>query len=247
MSAETKDRDLQWYLPPNAFEPGRDDDQLCLAESGTRNVLTPQWLETAPLAVRSDAEVIGILLDGRAEPQGDARAQDLLDRLGGLRGLLKTDEVALLHLAYPQAEVSRLAAARELACRFARCQVSEEAPLAQTRELARYIGLRYQTAFQNVLGALFLDASGRLLAIREIYRGTPYRCSIEPAPILREALLLKASNLVIFLALENDRHEANQSEREAAFLISSGCASIGIRLHGFLVVTAPDRWCSVYP
>lgn len=220
-----KELDLQWWLAPDTSPVEGSAVQV---------------LESTP-----DADLIGMLLAGAPDPESAQIARELLGRVNGLQGLLTADERTLSLLSLPRPAATRLAAVRELACRLARLEIPEAAPLSRPTELAHYLGLRYQAMGQKVLGAVFIRSDGRLIAIREIFRGSPHRCSIEPAPVLREALLLNAVRVVLFLTRPGGDPTPTQADRDAARLFEIGLESIGIRLHDFLVIADSTRWRTV--
>jgi DNA repair protein RadC len=220
-----KELDHQWWLAPDASPVEGSELQV---------------LESTP-----DADLIGLLLAGASDPESARAASELLGRVNGLQGLLTADERTLSLLSLPRPAATRLAAARELACRLARLEIPEAAPLSRPADLARYLGLRYQAFGQKVLGAVFIRSDGRLIGIREIFRGSPHRCSVEPAPVLREALLLNAARVVLFLTRPGGDPTPIQADRDAARLFEIGLESIGIRLHDFLVIADATRWRTV--
>ena len=66
--------------------------------------------------------------------------------------------------------------------------------MRQAAEVARYLTLTYADLNQEVLGALFLNGCYRLLACREIYRGTLTHAAVEPRAILKEAIRVATSS-----------------------------------------------------
>ena len=67
-----------------------------------------------------------------------------------------------------------------------------------SNEVARYLALRYGLSDQEVMGGLYLDTRNRLLAEREVYRGTLNRAAVEPRALLKQGLLRDAAGLVLF-------------------------------------------------
>jgi DNA repair protein RadC len=59
------------------------------------------------------------------------------------------------------------------------------------------VTLRYACRDQEMMGAFFLDVRNRLLAERELYRGTLNRTVAEPREVLK-ALLRGAAGVVLF-------------------------------------------------
>ena len=245
MTNDIQDLDLAWFLQPVADDPSQAEAQLELREPSPSDREPPTWLESPPLEARSDAEVLGMLLAGSHAAERRDEADRLLRRLAGLSGLIRMEEQTLRTLGLSSSDATRVAAASELACRFSRLEVPSVHPTKNRGALVRYIALRYRDTDQNVLGVLFLDKSGRLLAMREIFRGAPHRCSLEPAPVLREALVLKAAQLVIFMVRMGRSPEPIEADRLAARLFEAGCAATGLTLLDLLVITGLESWASI--
>ena len=193
-----------------------------------------------------ETKLIALLLDARREaPNREARAADLLAQRDGLAGLLATDPRVLRFLGLSGPEATRLAVASELCRRLFREQVPEEQPLSKPRAVADYLVLRYGGLQQEALGALFLDIRQRLLAIREIFRGGLSRTTVEPGPILREAILLGASRIVLF----HNHPSGDPSPSAEDILFTKALAEagkvVGVSLLDHLVLGDLGRWISL--
>jgi hypothetical protein len=138
-----------------------------------------QWrLLRAGAQVLSDPELLSILCHaGRSEAATLRLARELLDEHGGLAGLMVAGPENLRQSGLGTDGLAVLLATRELACRLAQGQISGRAPLLRPAETARYLHLRYHLRDQEVFGALFLDLQRRLIADREIFRGTLARAA----------------------------------------------------------------------
>ncbi len=136
----------------------------------------------------SDAELLALLLaPGCLEADSLRLSHDLLSACGGLAALPGASCAALRHHGLSRDQASALLAACELARRFAREDLPDRITVNRSAALARYLILSYYLPDQEVLGAVFLDASHHLLADREIFRGTFHRVVVEPRQILKEA------------------------------------------------------------
>ena len=140
---------------------------------------------------------------------------------------------------------ARFLAARELACRLAAERVPESDPLRRPAELARYLTLRYGERDQEILGALFLNSTGHLLLVQEIYRGTLSRTCVEPRETLKQALLVGAANIILFH--NHPSGQAAPSLEDQAFTRSFGAAAalLGIPLSDHLILGSGNRWTSM--
>ena len=147
----------------------------------------------------SDTELLSILLrNGRPGASSLDVARGLLERHGGLAGLLGLSPEALQVPGVGPAKAATVLAAVELAQRLARASVPDRDPLSHPAAVARYLSLRHMLSDQEIMGALYLDTRNRFLAEREIFRGTLSRAAVEPRTILKHGLLRDAAGVVLF-------------------------------------------------
>jgi len=193
-----------------------------------------------------DAELVAILLrTGRRGTSALEMARDLLRSVGGLRGLAMADPSALATKGLGPAKAAALLAAVELGRRLVRTEIVEREPLTRPAAVASYLTLRFGRRDQEILGALYLDTRNRLLAERELYRGTLSRAAVEPRRILQEGLLLGAAGVVVFHT--HPSGDPNPSTEDLAFTrrLSEAGEVVGIRLVDHLVLGEVGRWVSL--
>lgn len=197
-------------------------------------------------AALGDAELIAVLLrTGRPGVSALEAARELVSSCGGLAGLATAGAPSLVRRGLGAAKAASLLAAVELARRLARAEVAERPPLAHPAAVAGYLALRYAVRDQEVMGALFLDGRHRLLADRELFRGTLSRAAVEPRALLREGLLLGAAGLILFHT--HPSGDPAPSAEDLAFtrrMVDAGEA-VGVRLVDHLVVGSVGRWASL--
>ena len=146
----------------------------------------------------SDEELIALLLH-RGKPGLTVQdlAREVTGEIAGLTGLTQLDASLVRRLG--KANAASLIAAVELSRRLARARMFRCGDLLDRPDaVATYLTLRYGWRDQEVMGALYLDVRNRLLAEREVFRGTLTRAAVEPRAILKEALLQSASGFVLF-------------------------------------------------
>lgn len=112
-------------------------------------------------------------------------------------------------------------------------------------DVARYLALRYRVLDQEVLGALYLDQSLRVIRVEEICRGTINRLCVEPRAILRQALLLGAPKVVLFHT--HPSGDLLPSAEDVAFTrhFAEAALTVGVRLDDHLILGGEDRWTSL--
>jgi DNA repair protein RadC len=121
----------------------------------------------------------------------------------------------------------------------------EREPLAHPAAAASYLALRYAGRDQEVLGALYLDTRHRLIAERELYRGTLNRAAVEPRLVLKEGLLAGAAALIVFHT--HPSGDPTPSAEDLAFTRRLGEAGevVGIRVVDHLILGGVGRWVSL--
>jgi len=133
----------------------------------------------------SDAEVLACVLGPTSRRHAPLAIADAL-LADGLDGLARQEfnthrHVAILGLS----TASRLAAVLELARRIRMAQGTTGPWLAHSEQIATYLHARAAQWPQERVGALLLDSRLRLLADREIVRGSLENVSITPREVLR--------------------------------------------------------------
>ena len=203
--------------------------------------------------VLSDSELVAILL--RTGHRGCSvvdLARDLLydegRGLGGLSALallVEHDLPTLRRKGLGDAKAATVLAAVELARRLARAQLPERKPLGSVAAVARYLNLRYARFDQEAMGAIYTDVRGRIISEREHFVGGLDRTSVEPRAVLREALRLGATAVVIFH--NHPSGDPEPSPEDVAFTrrLSRAAAAVGIELVDHLVLAGGRRWVSL--
>jgi len=197
-------------------------------------------------AVLSDRELLALVLRSGNPYKGVVEvAKEVIDDCGGLVGLLDARPKDLVRDGLGMALASSLIAAVEIGRRLARQDLPQREPLSRPEAVASYLALRYRVRDQEVMGALFLDVRHRLMCDKEIYRGTLSRAAVEPREILKEALALGASAVILFHT--HPSGDPSPSLEDVAFTRRMAVAgdAVGIRLVDHLVVGSTGRWVSL--
>ena len=140
---------------------------------------------------------------------------------------------------------AKLLAAGELGRRIERKKIARRQLLSCPAKVAGYVQARYALPDQEVLGALYLDISNRLISDAELFRGTLTRAAVEPRPILRQALDVCASGLIIFH--NHPSGDPTPSREDISFthrMVQAG-EVLGVRFLDHLVVGNTGQWVSL--
>jgi len=187
----------------------------------------------------SDQELLAALLGVDV-----TSAERLLELQGGKLGRLFSAESGAV-LSLSPVRRARFLAARELACRLAEARVPESDPLKRPEDLARYLNLRYSLRDQEILGALFLSSSGKVLLHCEIYRGAFSRTCAEPREILKQALLVGAASIILFHNHPGGDPAPSLEDHAFTQLFARAATLLGIPLLDHLILGSAGRWISM--
>lgn len=193
-----------------------------------------------------DIELLAVLLrTGRPGQSALGMAQELLDELGGLDGLVGVDGSRLKRRGLGDAKAATVAAAIELGRRLARARLPGRRLLDHPRAVARYLALRYARRDQEVMGALFLDLRQALIGERDVFRGTATRAAVEPRGILVPALSVGASSFLLFHT--HPSGDPSPSTEDLAFTRRMADAGevVGVPLADHLIVGDNGRFTSL--
>ncbi len=151
-------------------------------------------------AALSDTELLALLLrTGLAGKGVMALAQELVDRFGGLAGLLHTDarDLGQVKGLGGTAKRSQLVAVLELARRAVGQQLRERPAFDSVDAVKQYLQLHLARRGHEVFAVLFLDAHQRLVAMEELFRGTLTHASVYPREVVVRALHHGAAAVVL--------------------------------------------------
>ena len=203
-----------------------------LAEQGARTLADPELLALC-------------LANGHQRADTQPLAQRVLAETGGLSGLPVLSFHSLVRLGLTETKAAAVLVSVELARRLAFAEIPRRHPLRRPAEVARYLTLTYGGQNQEVLGALFLNSYYRLLACREIYRGTLTHAAVEPRAILKEAILAGASVVVLFHTHPSGDLQPSGEDILFTQRMVEAAATVGIKLQDHLILGELGRWVSL--
>lgn len=199
-------------------------------------------LLTAGPQALTDVELLSIVLRRRRQSSAD---QHRLQESDGLSGLFSLDIQNLQRLGFSRPQAVTLAAVGELTRRQARQRVGERFMTRKPAEVARYLYLRFAEGDQEVMGALFVDMSNRLIGEAEVFRGSLTRATVEPRPLIRRALVLKAAGLILFHTHPGGDPEPSPEDLSFTDRLAESCALLGIRLLDHLILGREGTFVSL--
>jgi DNA repair protein RadC len=196
-------------------------------------------LSRGPAAL-SDAELLALLLRSGIQGKNVLQlAQELVDRFGGVAGLLHTPAEALKTVkGLGPAKRAELVAVLELARRALAQQLTQK-PLFNTPQAVRdYLQLQLGGLHHEVFAVLFLDSQHRLIALEEMFRGTLTQTSVYPREVVKQALTLNASSVVLAHNHPSGTAQPSRADEALTQTLKAALALVDVRVLDHFVVTA---------
>ena len=187
----------------------------------------------------SDAELLALLLrTGMAGKHVIQLAQELLDRFGGVGGLLHTGAEALKVIkGLGPAKRAEVVAVLELARRALAQELKQKPMFDSPKAVREYLQLQLGAKAHEVFAVLFLDSQNRLIALEELFRGTLTQTSVYPREVVLRALHHHAASVV--LAHNHPSGEARPSRADEALTqtLKAALALVDVRVLDHFIVT----------
>ncbi len=199
--------------------------------------LRERLLEVGPGAL-SDADLLAVFLGtGTAGRPAVLLAQDLLSAAGGLRALLERDARSFVTLqGVGPARAARLAAALEMGRRYLQQAVARGDALANPAQTRRFVTARLRHLRHEVFACLFLDSQHRLIAFRELFRGTIDGASVYPREVVAECLAHNAAAVIFAHNHPSGVAEPSLADRQITRRLIDALALVDVRVLDHLVV-----------
>jgi DNA repair protein RadC len=182
-----------------------------------------------------------------ALPRRDTKpiARALLARFGSFAGAVAAPVAELRGIeGLGEAGAAALKTVQAAALRLSRAELSEAPVLADWDRLIAYLHAALARERTEQLRVLFLDAKNRLLADEVLARGTVDHTPAYPREIVRRALELHATGLV--LAHNHPSGDPAPSREDIAITreVAKAAAALAITLHDHVVI-GNGRWRSL--
>lgn len=186
----------------------------------------------------TDAQLLEMMLESFL-PQGAAPAVAgrLLKRFGSLAGVVAAEPCQMRDFPMiPDMAIGFLRAVRAVAVRMAREEVVDRQVLDNWDRVITY--LRTTMAHRRVeqLRILFLDRSNALIADEVLHEGTIDHTPVYPREIVKRALTLDASALIMVHNHPSNQHRPSPSDVAMTEAVRQALELVGIVLHDHLII-----------
>ncbi|MBK9134550.1 MAG: DNA repair protein RadC [Betaproteobacteria bacterium] len=189
----------------------------------------------------ADAELLALLLRTGTRGVGVLDlARQVLDQCQGFAGLLGATPARLAALkgvrGLGPAKRAELLAVMEIA-RRALAQPLAEAPVFEApAQMKDYVALQLGGLEHEVFAVVFLDSQHRLLVMERLFRGTVNQTSVHPREVVRRALELNASAVVLAHNHPSGLAEPSRADEFVTQSLKSALQLVDVRVLDHLVV-----------
>lgn len=189
-------------------------------------------------AALSDAELLAIFLRiGVSGKSAVDLARELLTRFGSLSALCAASEQELCRLpGVGRAKFAQLQAVIEMARRALREKLATGNALNSPSAVRDYLRLKMQSLPHEVFVAMFLDAQNRVIETEELFRGTLTQTSVYPREVVKRALELSATALILVHNHPSGDPTPSRADIQMTQAIIDVAKPLGISVHDHIIV-----------
>jgi DNA repair protein RadC len=191
-------------------------------------------------AALADAELLALLLrTGVAGTNVLQMAQQLLERFGGLAGLLQTgaEDLKSIKGMGGSTKRSELLAVLELARRAMGQTLKERAVFDSPDAVKQYLQLHIGSRSYEVFAVLFLDVQHRLIALEEMFRGTLTQTSVYPREVVTRAIHHQAAAVVLSHNHPSGSIEPSRADESLTQMLRAALALVDVRVLDHVIVS----------
>ncbi|MCK9503109.1 MAG: DNA repair protein RadC [Porticoccaceae bacterium] len=191
-------------------------------------------------AALSDAELLAIFLrTGTRGLTAVDLARHLVQRFGGLRGLLSADKKTFCEArGLGEAKFVQLQAVLELARRHLGETLARDNVFTSPAAVMEYLQSQIGRRSQEVFVALFLDTRHRLICCEELFFGTIDGASVYPREVVKRALHHQASAVIFGHNHPSGIAEPSRDDEAITRRLKEALALVDIRVLDHVVVGA---------
>ena len=189
-----------------------------------------------------DAELLALLLrSGLPGKNALQMGQELLDKFGGVAGLLHTGADALGSIkGLGPAKRAEIVAVLELARRALAAQLKQQTLFDSPEAVRDYLQLQLGSRPHEIFAVLFLDSQHRLIVLEELFRGTLTQTSVYPREVVVRALALNAASVVLAHNHPSGTAEPSRADEALTQTLKAALGLVDVRVLDHFVVTSTE-------
>ncbi len=222
---------------PKAATPESPDAEAAKPHYlGHRERLRERFLETGGDGM-PDYEILELLLFS-AIPRRDVKplAKELLQAFGSLGALLSAEPQRLRRAGCSEAVVAMLKLVRVAGLRLLKGEVLHRHAISSWQALLDYCHAAMQHNPTEQFRILFLDRKNVVIADEEQQRGTVDHTPVYPREVVRRALELQASAVILVHNHPSGDPTPSKADIEMTKQVRDAARAVGITLHDHVIV-----------
>jgi len=186
----------------------------------------------------SDAELLAIFLrTGYAGRSAVDLARQMLLDFGSLRGILDADAKAFCRVkGLGMAKFVQLQATLEVARRHLAEHLQHDDCLTRPAQTMNFLRARLRDYDYEVFACLMLDNRNRVIAFRELFRGTIDGASVYPREVVKQALFDNAAAVILAHNHPSGVCEPSQADIRITENLRAALALVDIRVLDHVIV-----------
>ena len=186
----------------------------------------------------SDAELLAIFL--RTGIQGVSAVElsrQLLSSFGSLRALLNASQIDFCkHKGLGNAKYAQLQAVLEMANRHLSESLKRSDCLSNPADTVSYLRRKLRDQPHEVFACLMLDNRNRVIAFREMFRGTIDGASVYPREVVKQALADNAACVILAHNHPSGVAEPSQADIQITERLKKALALVDIRVLDHVII-----------
>lgn len=163
-------------------------------------------------------------------------ASSLVERFGTFASALVASEEAQMDVLQDSVAVALMSVVRTAALEAFRAEIIDRPIISNSIALVNYLMVANAHVPFEQLRILFLDGRNHLLAEEVVALGTIDEVAVHPREIVRRALELRASALIMIHNHPSGDPSPSQGDRDVTLQVVNATKPIGISLHDHLIV-----------
>lgn len=186
----------------------------------------------------TNAELLAIFLRTGVRGQSAVDlAETLIIEFGSVAALLEASQKQFTQChGLGVAKYAQLQAVLELASRHFSERLKRGSVLTDTLSVKRYLCMQIKNSSRELFHVLFLDSQHRLIADETLFAGTLGEAVVYPREIIKKALALDASAVILAHNHPSGGLQPSRSDLEVTKNIKQGLTLIDVRLLDHMIV-----------
>ena len=207
---------------------------LALAStSPTQGLVRDGSVVVVPTEETTEQDLLAALL---TSSQGMACAAALLQDFPSIGHVISAEASQLRAFGLTEHDVALFRIVREIACRMTRAEVRRRPVLSNWQALITY--LQTAMAYEQVeqFRILFLDRKNNLIADEVQQRGTVNHTPVYPREVMKRALILNASALIVVHNHPSGDPKPSRDDIETTRELKAAAKALEVELHDHVVI-----------